>query len=69
MGPFLLGLVLLIMSIVTTRQLQKTLASELTGRAISEMDTGFASYLRPVEEIVDLSLRLGRTGRFEDPLD
>jgi hypothetical protein len=65
MGPLILGLVLLIMSTFTTRQLQKTLASELTGRAIAEMDTGFASYLRPVEEIVDLSLRLGRTGEFE----
>lgn len=64
-GPVLLGLIVLVAATFANRQLLTTVAAELTGRGISEMDAALASYLRPVEEIVELTLEFGKTGRYE----
>ena len=63
-GPVILGLIVLATSLFATQKLLTTIAAELTNRGIAEMDTALSAYLRPVEEIVDLSLRFGRDGRF-----
>ena len=65
-GPVILGLVVLGASLLATQQLLTTIAAELTNRGIAEMDTALSAYLRPVEEIVDLSLKFGRDGRFHE---
>ncbi len=65
-GPVILGLIVLVTSLLATQQLLTTIAAELTNRGIAEMDSALSAYLRPVEEIVDLSLKLGRDGRFHE---
>lgn len=45
--------------------MHQTMAAELTGRAIAEMESSLASYLRPIDEIVKLSVSFGRGRQFE----
>ena len=63
-GPILLGLMLLVTSFFATQQLIASIAAELTGRAIAETNSAFAAFLHPAKKIVDLSVRIGRAGRF-----
>lgn len=63
-GPVIFGIIVLATSVLATQQLLTTIAAELTNRGIAEMDSALSAYLRPVEEIVDLSLNFGRAGRF-----
>ena len=55
---------LLATSFFTTHQLLASIAAELTGRAIAETNAAFAAFLHPAEEIVDVSVQVGRAGRF-----
>lgn len=66
LGPIFLGAILLATSILTYQQVLSAIASELTGRAIEQMNSAFVGYLHPVQEIVELSKAFGLAGKFED---
>ena len=67
-GPLLVGGTLLVVSLASTGRLREHFAAEMTGRIIAETETAFLEYLRPVQEVVDLSLLLGVEGRFATDL-
>ena len=65
-GAVILGLVLLATSLFASGRVLKAMAAELTGRAISEMNTALSGYFGPVEQIIELCLQLARTDVFAD---
>lgn len=62
-GPLILGVSLLSISVFAERQLKRIIAVELTGRTISEVESAFIDYLKPVSEGMELSVQLGQSGR------
>jgi hypothetical protein len=66
LSAVLLGTILLAISVYASSQMLRDMAEELTGRAIADTNRALIAYLRPVEDLIQLSIYWADAGMFQD---